>query len=58
MISHEVMCFSSSDVLTYRDALPPVYPAGSVVRRSITSCPVHRIPTQLEGGGMEGASGP
>ena len=27
-----------------RNALPPVYPAGSVVRRSITSCPVQRIP--------------
>ena len=27
-----------------RNALPPVYPAGSVVRRSTTSCPVQRIP--------------
>ena len=27
-----------------RNALPPVYPAGTVVRRSTTSCPVQRIP--------------
>ena len=33
-----VSCFKSWN------ALPPVYPAGSVVRRSITSCPVQRIP--------------
>ena len=30
--------------LKWRNALPPVYPAGTVVRRSITSCPVQRIP--------------
>ena len=30
--------------LQWRNALPPVYPAGTVVRRSITSCPVQRIP--------------
>ena len=30
--------------LQSRNALPPVYPAGTVVRRSITSCPVQRIP--------------
>ena len=33
-----VSCFKSWN------ALPPVYPAGTVVRRSITSCPVQRIP--------------
>ncbi len=30
--------------LRWWNALPPVYPAGTVVRRSITSCPVQRIP--------------
>ena len=33
-----VSCFKSWK------AVPPVYPAGSVVRRGITSCPVQRIP--------------
>ena len=32
-----VSCFKSWN------ALPPVYPAGSVVRRSITSCPVQQL---------------
>ena len=27
-----------------QNALPPVYPAGTVVKRSITSCPIQRIP--------------
>ena len=37
-VLHIASCFKS------RNSLPPVYPAGSVVRRSITSCPVQRIP--------------
>ena len=38
--------------LKWRSALPPVYPAGTVVRRSITPCPVQRIP--IYDGGMIG----
>ena len=42
--------------LKWRNALPPVYPAGTVVRRSITSSPVQRIP--IEDGGLVGVGDP
>ena len=43
-ISYEVICLIASDTIKNLNALPPVRPAGSVVRRSMTSCPVQRIP--------------
>ena len=49
-VRHFTSCFKS------RNALPPVYPAGTVVRRSITSCPVQRIP--IEDGGLVGVGDP
>ena len=42
--SYEVMCLIASDTVLNLNALPPVRPAGLVVRRNTTSCPVQGIP--------------
>ena len=51
-----MMCGFHYGMVQTRNALPPVYPAGTVVRRSITSCPVQRIP--IEDGGLVGVGDP